>query len=274
MPPTVSHYNTTSVPTPSFLWSLLNCRGSDVILSKIHKGLFWITALNLVACTWKMHSALKTWKNTFLNENLVGIVYNLKLLGKHLTMFYLISSLSPSLFSLHISFFFFPHLWPFSIPFFFFFPLSSMWVDEPGDPRFGHIHRLRSSKCPAVPDRCNAHSPSIHPEKWGWCAPHCLPAQPQPRRRELHLGCSSTCSNQWCLAHPRLRTALAEVHHLLWEWLWWVGSRVGWVGSVDGQMHIIYMPFVRKMILALSFRCSKPSLMSGGNQTAAEVKLY
>lgn len=36
-------------------------------------------------------------------------------------MFYLISSLYPSLFSLYISFFFFPHLWPFSIPFFFSF---------------------------------------------------------------------------------------------------------------------------------------------------------
>lgn len=104
-----------------------------------------------------------------------------------------------------------------------FFPLSSMWVDEPGDPCFGHIYWLRSGECPPVPDGCNAHPPSLHPEKWRWCTPHCLPVQPQPRWGKLHLGCPSTCSNQWRLAYSCLRTALAEVHHLLWERLRWVG---------------------------------------------------
>lgn len=102
------------------------------------------------------------------------------------------------------------------------FLLSSMWVDEPGDPRPGHIDRLCGGECPAVPDRCDAHSPPLHPEKRGWCAPHRLPVQPQPRRRELHTGRTSTCSHQRRPAHPRLGAALAEVHHLLRERLWWV----------------------------------------------------
>ncbi len=105
---------------------------------------------------------------------------------------------------------------------YFFYPLPSMWTDEPGDPRPGHIHGLRCCKCPAVSDGRNAHSTPLHPEKRGRRAPHRLPAQPQPRRRELHFGCTSTCSNQRRPAHPRLRTALAEVHHLLWERLRWV----------------------------------------------------
>jgi len=104
-----------------------------------------------------------------------------------------------------------------------FFLLSSMWVDEPGNPRPGYIYGLCSCKCPAVSDRRNAHPPSLHPKKWRRSTSHWLPAQPQPRWRELYVGCPSTCTNQWRLAYPRLRTALAEVHHLLRERLRWVG---------------------------------------------------
>lgn len=63
-------------------------------------------------------------------------------------------------------------------PLYFFFPLSSLRVDEPGDPCSGHLHGLCSRKCPAVSDRRNAHPPPLHPEKRGWCSSHRLPAQP------------------------------------------------------------------------------------------------
>lgn len=204
-------------------------------------------------------------------------------------MFYLI--LSPLLFSqlhfsLHIWFFFFISclflypfihvcvLHPFTFlkslsprlsPFYFFYPLSSMWADEPGDPRSGHIHGLCSRKCPAVSDRRNAHSSPLHPEKRGWCAPHCLPAQPQPRRGELHLGCPSTCSNQRRPAYPCVGAALAEVHHLLWEWLRWVGTNI--------EQLIRYLYIRWSQLFHLNINASQPTLMSGADPTATEVKL-
>lgn len=41
-----------------------------------------------------------------------------------------------------------------------------------------------------------------------------------------------------------------------------------------GQMHRIYKLFLPEIILALLFKRSKPSLMSEGDQTAADVKQY
>lgn len=41
-----------------------------------------------------------------------------------------------------------------------------------------------------------------------------------------------------------------------------------------GQMHLIYKSFVPEIILALLFKRSEPSLMSEGDQTAADVKQY
>lgn len=77
-----SHYNTTYAPSPSFPWSVLNCRSSDVILSSVHKEPSWILKPSWTL-SWIMCRALKTWKNDFWNENLVGIDYSLDWLLKH-----------------------------------------------------------------------------------------------------------------------------------------------------------------------------------------------
>lgn len=119
--------------------------------------------------------------------------------------------------------------------------LSSMRADEPRDPRAGYIYGLCSCKCPAVSDRCNAHPPPLHSKKWGWRTPYCLSAQPEPRRRELHTGCTATCSNQRRPAHSCLWTALAEVHHLLRERLRWVGKNESTLTTNISHKHDICM---------------------------------
>ena len=133
----------------------------------------------------------------------------------YLTMIYLFPSLCLISFTTSI------YLHLFSIS----FPLSSMRVDEPGDPRPRHIHGLRRRERPAVPDGRDAHPPSLHPEERGRLAPDLLPAQPQPGRGELHAGRPSAGPNQRSPAQLGVWAALAEVHHLLRERLRWVGGK-------------------------------------------------
>lgn len=90
------------------------------------------------------------------------------------------------------------------------------------DPSFGHIHRLCCSQLPAVANGRHAHPTPVYPEEQRRLAPRSLSVQPQSRRRELHTGCPPTGPNQWGSAYTSGWTALAEVHHLLWERLWWV----------------------------------------------------
>lgn len=173
-----------------------------------------------------MYSALKTWKNTFLNENLVGIVYNLKLLGKHLTMFYLISSLYPSLFSLYISFFFFP------FPFLFFFLSSvqhvSWWTR--GSSLWSHPQAAQQ-QVPCSPWQMQCTFPIYSSRETGMVRP-ALPASSTPAQTEratpwllVHLFESMTsCSPSSQNCTGRSSSSFMRVTMVSWvkSWVSWV----------------------------------------------------
>ncbi len=98
----------------------------------------------------------------------------------------------------------------------------SMWTDDPGDPGLGHIYRLCLSQCSAVPDRCHAHTSPLCPEKCWRITSYCMPTQSKPRWREIHPRSTTARPSNWCHVDISWRAALAEVHRLLWQWLWWV----------------------------------------------------
>lgn len=99
-----------------------------------------------------------------------------------------------------------------------------MWTDDAGDPGLGHVYRLCLSQCSAVPDRCHAHTSPLRPEKRWRITSYCMPTQSKPRRREIHPHSTTARPSKWCHVDVSWWAALAEVHRLLWQWLWWVSD--------------------------------------------------
>lgn len=106
------------------------------------------------------------------------------------------------------------------ISYYFFLSFCSMWADDARDPGFGHVYRLCLGQCSTVPDRCHAHTTPLCPAKrWG-ITPYRMPTQSKSWWRAIHPRSTAACPSKWCHVDASWWAALAEVHRLLWQWLW------------------------------------------------------
>lgn len=96
----------------------------------------------------------------------------------------------------------------------------SLWTYEPGHLSPSQLHWLHISRIPPVFGRCHAYPTPLHSALNSWDPKEWLWTHPKQQEWWLYSFSSSTCLLEW--SHPKSshRVCMAEIHHLLWQWIW------------------------------------------------------
>lgn len=96
----------------------------------------------------------------------------------------------------------------------------SLWTYESRHLGPGQLHWLHVSRIPPVFGRRHAYPPPLHSALNSWDPKEWLWTHPEQQEWWLHSLSSPTCLPEWRYPKSGHRVCLAEIHYILWQWIW------------------------------------------------------